>query len=384
MPHIQPQAEALRGPMQLTPEHLAAVNRRRRIVDQMDAMDVLRQQQIKKVGLLRLLDTDIETWLRFAFNHADTPGTQIDSIWWDVGLSEDTYAIYDSRVLPRIQFPPLDKYAAQGIDWVGELVKGCRARGLETFWNARLSEVDMPQPWTERCGHTDPRRHNPVKAAHPDWVVPCWWWLGLWNLAAPGLRRHKVNVLRELAERYEFDGFSLDFARHIPCLPIGRQWRLRHHATAFVREVREMLLDAARVKGRPILLAAKVPENLGGCRIDGFDVARWVEEGLVDILVLGSRTTTVDVASFRQLTQGTPVKICPIFDRHHTTDGYYDAPIEYLRGVYGNWWAQGADSVATFNWPCASAAASPARATRASACATSCPRRACRTSVRPT
>jgi len=306
------------------------------------------------MDVLYLLDADIATWLGFAFGHADTPGSQIDAISWDIGLAEDTYAIYDSTLLPRFDLPRLRRYRDQGIDWVGELVRGCHRRGLEAFWNARLSEVDMPQPWDDHCGHTDERRRNPLKEAHPDWVLPCWWWLGLWNLAAPGLREHKVRVLRERVTRYDVDGIQLDFARHTPCLPLGRQWRLRHHATAFVRQVRQMLLEVARARGRPILLAARVPENLPGCRADGLDVARWATEHLLDILVLGSRTTTVDITAFRDATTGTGVRLCPTFDRHHTTDGYYDAPIEYLRGVYANWWRQGADSVATFNWPCAS------------------------------
>jgi hypothetical protein len=309
------------------------------------------------MDVLLLLDADIATWLDFAFNHADTPGAQIDTICWDIGLAEDTYAIYDSNLLPRTELPRLQRYRDAGVDWVRELVNGCHRRGLEAWWNARISEVDVPQPWDDRCGHTDERRRNPLKAAHPDWVLPCWWWLGLWDLSSPGLRRHKVNVLRELVTLYDLDGIQLDFARHTPCLPLGRQWRLRHHATAFVRAAREMLLERGRARGRPILLAARVPENLPGCRADGLDVARWAQERLVDLLVLGSRTTTVDLEGMRRATAGTGVRLCPTFDRHHTTDGYYDAPIEYLRGVYANWWQQGADSVATFNWPCASAEA---------------------------
>ena len=116
--------------------------------------------------------------------------------------------------------------------------------------------------------HGHPSSVNPVKQAHPDWLLRCWWWQGLWNLASPAFRRHKIAVLRELAEQYEWDGFEIDFARHTPFLPPGRQWELRGHATAFVRGVREMLLvvAAARPGGAPILLAAKVPEDLAGCR----------------------------------------------------------------------------------------------------------------------
>ena len=103
-------------------------------------------------------------------------------------------------------------------------------------------------------------------------MLKTWWPHGLWNLAVEGVRRDKVDTLRHLAETYPLDGFQLDFSRHVPCLPPGRQWELRDHVTQFVRAVREMTLDVARRRGRPILLAARVPRSLQGCRVDGFDV----------------------------------------------------------------------------------------------------------------
>jgi len=111
-----------------------------------------------------------------------------------------------------------------------------------------------------------------------------------------------------------------------------------------------MLLEIARKRGRPLLLAAKVPRNLKGCRIDGFDVEVWAAENLVDIFTLGSRSMDVDIATFRHIASDRNIKLQPCFDDHHTTDGYRFAPIDVLRGVFGNWWQQGADSVCTFNW----------------------------------
>jgi hypothetical protein len=84
--------------------------------------------------------------------------------------------------------------------------------------------------------------------------------------------------------------------------------------------------------------------------VDGLDVEAWAGQGLVDIFTLGSRTMEVDIAAFRRLTMGRNIKLQPCFDDHHTTDAYQYAPIEFLRGVFGNWHQQGADSVCTFNW----------------------------------
>jgi hypothetical protein len=156
--------------------------------------------------------------------------------------------------------------------------------------------------------------------------------------------------LQEVVQRYDFDGVQLDFARHVPCLPPGRQWELRDHVTELMRNVRRMLLEQTQERGRPLLLAAKVPQNLGGCRVDGLDVEQWAQEGLVDIFTLGSRSIEVDLEAFRRIRADRNIKLQPCFDDHHTTDGYRYPPIEVFRGVFGNWWQQGADSVVTFNW----------------------------------
>jgi hypothetical protein len=111
-----------------------------------------------------------------------------------------------------------------------------------------------------------------------------------------------------------------------------------------------MTLAVGRKRGRPYLLAARVPENLEGCHFDGMDVETWVREGLVDLLVLGNRSFDVDLPAFRRLTAGTPIKLYPCLDDHHASDGYEKPPIEILRGVFASWWHQGADGIQTFNF----------------------------------
>ena len=66
-------------------------------------------------------------------------------------------------------------------------------------------------------------------------------------------------------------------------------------------------------RGRPLLLAARVPEDLIGCHFDGMDVETWVRDFLVDILVVGTRTANADIAAFRHMVKGTPIKIYPEF-----------------------------------------------------------------------
>jgi hypothetical protein len=315
----------------LSREHHDAVNRRRRIVVQYDAWGQLGH--------------DFDEWLDYRFDYIDESGSQIDSVWWD--LTALGYATYPSKILEQIPQLGLDKWREQGVDWVERLVAETKKRNLECFWSHRISEVEMNE---EGIGAGWKSKPHPIKQAHPDWVIKTWWEQGLWNLAVPDVRELKLCILRELAENYDFDGFQLDFARHVPCLPPGRQWELRGQVTEFVRSVRLTLNEVARKRGRPILLAARVPCNLAGCRQDGFDIAEWARGQLVDILTLGSRSIDCDIEGFRGVTRGRNIKLQPCHDDHHATDAYQYPRIEFFRGVAANWWHLGADSIMTFNW----------------------------------
>ena len=77
--------------------HLAAVGRQRRLLLQEDA-----NMPMEAFGL------PIDQWLDFRFRHCDAPGCQIDGIWWDIGLAEDTYAIHPSEILPPLRLAGLD------------------------------------------------------------------------------------------------------------------------------------------------------------------------------------------------------------------------------------------------------------------------------------
>lgn len=325
----------------LTNTHLEAVERPRRIIDQMDGLTPL-----------DLLGIPIQDYVDLRFHHADMNGSQIDGFIWDIGDGEDAYALYPTKELPLLDDPGLNRWREQRVDFVGTLVDQTRRRGLEVFWNSRVAPVDPPQP---SLGQplTDPDRRNWLKERHPDWVQRCWWWHGLYDLSSPGLREHKVSVLRDLLDRYAFDGIQLDFSRHQPTLPIGRQWQHRESATAYVRGVREMCLEMEEKTGRPILLTVKVPETIAGCAQDGLDVATWARELLTDIFVIGARTLTIDVDSFRGITAGTPILIAATHDAHHSTDGYCSPSLEVFLGAFSNFWAQGVDFVTVFNWPTA-------------------------------
>ena len=68
-------------------------------------------------------------------------------------------------------------------------------------------------------------------------------------------------------------------------------------------------------------------------------------------IIIGTRSVQVDLAGFKQVVRDRHVKLYPCIDQHHSPDGYHAVPApEFLRGVAANWWHQGADGIATFNF----------------------------------
>ena len=148
---------------------------------------------------------------------------------------------------------------------------------------------------------------------------------------------------------YDVDGLQIDFARNPILLATGQQWNNRGHLTNFMRQLRSMLEEVASQRGRPLLLAVRIPENIVGCHFDGIDVETWIGENLVDLLVPGCGAAEIDIPAFQRLAAGTHVKVYPSWDPIHPTEGYRIPEVEYWRGLYSKWWALGADGVHVFN-----------------------------------
>jgi len=241
----------------------------------------------------------------------------------------------------------------EGVNIMAEFERQTHEHGLECFFSHRMNGGDGDPNWAEDTGtyadDMDRAYVIPLKRDNPDWLIEAPYTRnGLWNYAVKGVRDYRLSVLREIAEDYNFDGIELDFARSCPVLPPGQGWLLRDAITDLVRRVRLMTLEVEERRGRSFLLAARVPENLMGCHFDGFDVETWSARQLVDMYALGCRNFGVDIAAFRRITAGTPIKLYCALDDHHSSDGYCAPPIEALRGVIANWHHQGADGVQAF------------------------------------
>ena len=243
--------------------------------------------------------------VEFSFSLIDTGEHGIDAVWWCFGPGDE--AAYPSKVLPTYRAAKYKKWIEAGVDIVRLYIEQTQKRGLEAFISWRMNGGPASALWTNKfivdypiAGDLDRDEMEPQKKAHPDWLMEVWQGTYFWNYAVPGVHEYRLRCLREVAENYDLDGFELDFCRGIPFLPVGHQWENRDRLTDFVRSVRFMLLELEEKRGRPLLLAARVPDHVEGAKIDGFDLETWAREHLVDIFVPGARSLDNDVASFRQ------------------------------------------------------------------------------------
>jgi len=320
--------------IQLSDEHIAAASRNRRIIINFDTIS----------GDQRFGDRDPGELVKWKFHVIDAENVQIDSVWW--GWGEGNQSPWPSKTMPLYDADGYRQWAEQGVDIAAVFAEASKERGIEAFYNYRINGSD---------NDLGAFRRIPMKLEHPDWLIPGVVFgepgpVGYWNYAIPGVRQYKLSILREIAERFDYDGIALDFARMCPVLPPGEAWQQRDKLTQFMRQFRVMTLEVAEKRGRPFLVGARIPENLQGCHFDGLDIETWVRENLVDVLALGVRSFDVDIAAFRRITAGTHIKLYPSVDDHHASDGYANAPIEVYRAVAANWWHQGADGIQTFNF----------------------------------
>ncbi len=320
--------------IKLSPDHIAARDRRRRMLFNFDT---------GWGGDPEFDGSDIRVFMdKWFVRFRGDPATQLDTISWC--WSEGGWAPYpDSKVLPV--YDGYRKWIDAGIDPVRITLDESKKHGLENWFSYRINnEADF-------VGIAGWSIQTPTMQAHPEWLVPTIWpqWK-VYNFEIPEVRTYKLGIIREAVERFDFEGFELDWRSGGGwALPQGHRWEKRQVLTQFIRDVRRMMLDEERKQHRPILLIARVSDCLEGCRLDGFDVETWAREGLVDILMVGGRSFDVDIEGFRRATRNTGVRIIPYTDDCHASNGYTQPPIEVFRGVYANFWNQNPDGVGTFN-----------------------------------
>ena len=77
-----------------------------------------------------------------------------------------------------------------------------------------------------------------MRIEHPEWLLgdqTSEWFALSWNFAVPEIREHRYAHIKEICERYDWDGVELDWQRHAFHLPTDEAYRLRYVLTDLQR-----------------------------------------------------------------------------------------------------------------------------------------------------
>jgi len=294
----------------------------------------------------------VDAWIKNIFDPLE--GSHVDALFWCDGAGGNT-ANYNSEVL-ELTGERIGQVNADLLRWIKEgndppivVVREAKKRGLDVFYSFRVNDI--------HDGHL-PQEFPTFKEEHPEWMLGDQFdeFPTSLNFAVPEVRELKLRTIQEIFDKYDFDGIELDFMRMPRLFPAFLEHRHAFVLTDFLRTVRQRLDERAKQRGRPVRIALRVDENLVACRLDGFDVGTWVNEGLIDILIVGDSAFPggQDIQAFRELTQRSPVQVyCCVHHPHRTIGGSTyvrgDGTL-VMRGLAANLWRQGAEGIYTFNW----------------------------------
>jgi len=182
--------------------------------------------------------------------------------------------------------------AAQGTDPLQVMIDWARSNNKEIFWTMRMNDC-------HDSGHTPEKpycRWSKLKKNHPEYLLApskkrlprCRW--SAVDFTHPEIRELAFRYFEEVCQNYDIDGIELDFFRHLylfKSVAYGARASQKelNMMTDLIKRIRVMTEKEGLKRGRPILIAIRVPDSVEYCKGVGIDLKRWLSDGLVDILI---------------------------------------------------------------------------------------------------
>lgn len=339
----------------LREERRLAASRRRRVIFNDDTHELALPEANTPSGFL---------------GHRISPlaGTQVGTIAWSVLCGQFDAPAYDSHVQPiygDAQDGPL-QYWQRVTANVKALTQTHRCplhlladfaheRDMEAFASVRMNDV--------HDSFMDANALTTWKRTHPELLVDTTGALPEFELYTTAqdfshleVRQRKLEIIAEIARRYEVDGFELDYIRH----PVLFSRRMRGEPctpeeidliTSMMHQIRQITDAAAQERQRPLLIAARVPDTFALCLDNGMDIEAWLAQDLVDVLIAGGGYApfSLPVTQFVQAAQPHGVPVYPCVNQsaaNLVSDGSF---LEGVRGLASNWYREGADGLYFWN-----------------------------------
>ena len=332
-----------------------AAHRRRRVIFNNDGNSIM----------YRLGDKEVSREALLADRTIPLVGTHVDSIFYctsaSLGMATHMSDVSEPFVSREGVFEAnrTKAFHEAGLDPLEITVDFCRANGIEVFWSMRMNDIHDAYPlWSMLRSQF--KRDNPrLLFGSPAEPPP----FGFWSGAAydePEVREKAFRMLEDVCRRYDVDGIEMDWMRHPPhfrCNANGEDCTEaeRHIMTGLHRRIRDMTEQVGLERGRPILVASRLPASVPCCEAIGLDVRAWLEQGLVDLLIPGEwELAPWDAWVALGRSHGVTVYPCLSWSGSKRREGPADVqdglPMRNFRARAMNVWHSGADGVYTFNY----------------------------------
>ncbi len=211
------------------------------------------------------------------------PGSQVDTVCYCTGITFGGHHRGKNRLVQKRFgmtrcFNELD---AMGTDALELAVKFCHQHDIEIFWSHRMNDRHDTTPTPELL--TD------FKKEHPEYLIGFGSAPLSFNYALDPVRNKLLECCREVVENYDVDGIELDWFRHLQLFPSVIKGgeasdEEREMINDMMRKLRAIMDEEGLRRGRPLLLAVRVPDSREYSRLTGIDYEQWLKEDLVDLL----------------------------------------------------------------------------------------------------
>ena len=335
-----------------------AAERRRRLILNNDGGDAVKQlSQPTAEELLQQRTTKLV-------------GTQIDTICYatrGVGLDSFTHftkigTVFTVRKGQHYANNKMESLVAKGIDPLRVMTRFGKERGIEVFWSLRMN--DTHDASREEYGPIS-LQANRFKSAHPEFMLGTaskrpkhGAWTAL-DYGRPEVRERAFQLVEEVCRNYDVDGVELDFFRHPVFFRATSQGQRvtdndRAAMTTLMRRIRALADEVGQSRGRPILIAVRIPDSVEYCQEIGLELERWMAADLFDMFVPSSYFRLNEWDYSVKLGHKYGVKVYPSLDEPRIKA---DAAREMrrtdlaYRARAADAWRAGADGVYLFNFP---------------------------------
>ncbi len=317
-------------------------------------------------------------------------GTQVGAICWSLGAGDIAYA-WPSKVLDNyydrlaegtsaLLFDhekgfdsPITKRSPgedprnlmltlhrQGIDYLPPLITKTRQAGLKFYGSFRMNDCHVKSDPSGILSSRFWREHQDYRL----WEITesRSYYNAALDYSYAEVRQHRLDAIRECLAWYDMDGVELDFSRNPYTFQPSEAWEKRGLLTEFFREIRAIADEAGARRGKKVEVLIRAPFHPDKLRRAGMDVDAWLNERLIDKLILCNRWNDYNqsIEPWLSLCRDKGVAFYPSLEmepihnaaHNHTTNQSVGEIVKRHRALAQNFLAQGAEGVYLFNYPC--------------------------------